>query len=65
MLSVCLMVATLVAMGAMSVQAGRTGTGDTVTNGMIAWVTLVVVLNIVGAAGALIIGIRHFKRMEC
>lgn len=65
MLSVCLMVATLVAMGIMSVQASRTGLGDTVTPSMIAWVAVVVLINVAGAAVALVVGIRHFQRMEC
>ncbi len=65
LLSVALMVASLVAMGIMSLQASRTGSGDTLTASMVAWVTLVVILNAIGAAVALIVGIRHFNRMEC
>ena len=65
LLSVALMVASLVAMGIMSLQAAKTGFGDTVTASMIFWVVFVAVINIVGAIVAMTVGIRHFNRMEC
>jgi ABC-2 type transport system permease protein len=64
LLSVALMVVSLVAMGVMSIQATRTGFGDTITASMVAWVVLVVLINVLAAAAALIVGIRHFRRLE-
>ncbi|HSW46730.1 MAG TPA: hypothetical protein VLM89_14300 [Phycisphaerae bacterium] len=65
LLSVGLMVGSLAVMGIMSLQATRTGYGDTVTASMLACVGLVVILNVATAAAALAVGIRHFKRLEC
>jgi len=58
------MVVSLAAMGVMSIQATRTGFGDTVTSSMLVWIALVVAVNVLAAALALAVGIRHFNRLE-
>jgi len=65
LLSIILVVASLVAMGVMSIEATRTGFGDTLTVSMAVWLSLVVVLNLAAAIVALAIGIRHFNRLQC
>jgi len=65
LMSVALVVVSLVAMGVMSVQVTRAGFGDAWTAPMIAWLMAVVAGNGIAAAAALVVGIRHFERMEC
>jgi ABC-2 type transport system permease protein len=65
LLSVALVIACLAAMGLMSLQAIKTGYGDTVTPSMVGWTAVVVLINVIAAAAALAAGIRHFNRMEC
>jgi len=65
LLSIVLVVASLVAMGVMSIEATGTGFGGTLTMSMAAWLGLVVVLNLAAAAVAMAVGIRHFNRVEC
>jgi len=65
LISVVLVIASLVAMGVMSVEVAREGFGDTLTTTMVAWLGAVVIGNIAVAGVMLAAGIRHFERMEC
>jgi len=64
LLSVALVIASLVAMGIMSIQAADAGTSDIFTITMAAWLIAVVALNVIAAIVALTVGIRHFNRLE-
>jgi len=61
LLSVTLVVASLVAVGFMTV---REGLGDDITSGMMGWIAGVVLANVLAAGVAMTAGIRHFSRVE-
>lgn len=65
LLSIALVVASLVSMGIMSVKATTGDFGATLTTEMITWLIVVVGLNLAAASVAMIVGMRHFTRMEC
>src|SRR5690606_34515320 len=65
LLSVALVVLSLVGMGIMSAKALGEGFGESLTGSMLTWLLAVVVLNLVAAAVAMFVGMRHFSRMEC
>jgi len=65
LISIVLVVASLVGMGVMTWHAINFGYGETMTASMMGWLAFVASINIIGAAAAMIVGIRHFKRVEC
>jgi ABC-2 type transport system permease protein len=65
LLSIALVVASLVGVGIMSVKATTGDFGASLTGEMIVWLGAVVALNVTAAAVAMILGVRHFKRVEC
>jgi len=62
--SIALVVVSLVGMGIMSVKALASDWGTAFSQEMVAWLGLVVAVNLVAAVVAMGIGIRHFSRME-
>ncbi len=63
--SVALVVASLAGLGIMSLEVARTGTDDVLSTLMVGWLIGVAALNIIAAAIALAVGIRHLNRLEC
>jgi len=63
--SVLLVVVSLVGMGMMTYDAAKTGYGEVSSTSMLWWLAMVVSVNVIAAFGAMLIGIRHFKRIEC
>lgn len=64
LLSVCLVVASLGCLAAMSLQVTREGDSESLTLPVNAWLILVMGINGIAALVAIAIGIRHFKRLE-
>ena len=63
--SIGLVVVSLAGVGMMSIQAAGAGFGDRFSSSMLAWLTGVVLFNAVAAATALVVGVRHFNRLQC
>jgi ABC-2 type transport system permease protein len=61
LLSVALVVLSLLGVGVMSLTPGA---GERFTSSMLGWLTAIVAVNTVSAAIAMLVGIRHFKRLE-
>lgn len=64
LMSVVVVVASLVGVGLMSYRESQEGMGDFFTTSLLLWMAGIVLGNIVVAAAALTIGIRHFNRLE-
>lgn len=65
LVSVGIVVASLVAMGFMSLEAARAGLGETFTPDMLLCTAGVIIFNVLVAAICLTVGIRHFSQIEC
>jgi ABC-2 type transport system permease protein len=65
LVSIGLVVASLVGMGVMSAKAFGEDFGETMSGSMLTWLGAVVAVNVITAAVAMGIGMRHFTRMEC
>ena len=65
LISVGLVMASLVGMGILSARAAEAGFGDRLSPAMLAWLVVVIVLNVAASAAALVIGVRYFNRVQC
>jgi len=63
-MSVMLVVASLVGVGIMSYREAEAGMGEFVNETLLFWVGATLALNIGVATVALVVGIRHFRRLE-
>lgn len=64
LMSVMLVVASLVGVGIMSYREAEAGMGEFVNQTLLFWVGATLALNIGVATVALVVGIRHFRRLE-
>lgn len=65
LLSIGLVVASLAAMGVMSIRVDWAASGDGLIGTVAVWLAGVVGLNVLAAAAAMLVGIRHVARLEC
>ncbi|HOW71240.1 MAG TPA: hypothetical protein PKY77_11615 [Phycisphaerae bacterium] len=65
LLSIGLVVASLAAMGVMSIRVDWAASGDGLPHSVAAWLAGVIGLNVFAAAVAMLVGIRHISRLEC
>lgn len=64
LLSIGLVVLSLVGIAIMSFEVAASGFGDHLTRSMVGWMTAIVLANGFAAAVAMVVGIRHFNRVE-
>ena len=64
LVSVALVVLSLTAVGVMSLKALRSDYGEEFSAAMLAWLAVVISLNVAAAAVTLTLGIRHFTRVD-
>ncbi len=65
LMSIGLVVASLAAVGWLSLRAAAEDFGDRFTGAMLAWIAIIVAVNGAAAAVAMTVGIRHFEKVEC